>query len=296
MEFLGRDNLHRLSHQMRSYLGGLTLKQLDVGTQRYRYLDSGPAHHKETILFLHGLSGNKTQWRSLMNIFSGKYRVIAFDVPGLCTSLKTASDQYDFKTLANEVDAFVNALALEDFHLFGHSLGASVGVVYAGRNGHKLSSLTLCSVVAIDNSVTEDGLGLTPFAEFKKLMMFNTVEDFSRLSDRLFYAPPKAPDAVLKYSMKEVLKQRQFYVQLLSDLNDSAQLVQRALPFIDCPCLVLKGSDDYFFSPRSEALLNRRVKNLTFRTLDCCGHIPHLEKPRDLSALYGLFLNSVNVD
>ncbi len=293
MDFLGKDNLHRLSHQMRSYLGGLTLNRITVDGQAYSYLDSGETNHKETILFIHGFSGNKTQWRSLMDIFSKSHRVIAFDMPGLCTGVTTPSDKYDFSTLANEIAKFVNVLDLKSFHLFGHSMGASISTAYAGRHSDKLLSLTLASVVAVDNTASEDGLGLTPFGEFRKLMMFNTLEDFTALGDRLFYSLPSAPGFIMKFSMNELIKHRRSHIRLLTELDESSDLVQRALPFIGCPCLVIGGDDDFFLTEKSLALLEKRLNNVTTVMLDQCGHVPHLEKPRDLGAHYASFLESI---
>lgn len=287
MGLLGQENLHRVSHQMRSYLGVLKRNKLDVAGQVWRYLEGG-SRGQDTIVFVHGMGGTKTQWRSLMDIFSAEYRVIALDMPGLFNGLEsTTGDGFD--CLAHSLEAFFSALGLSRFHLFGHSLGANVCAVFAGIYPKRLLSLTLCSVVAIEN---DQGPGeLSRFAAFRQKMMFKDVEEFSQLAEVMFYNPPKAPDFLMRYSMNEMIKYRRMHVRVLTAFDQTAHLVRESLEKVSCPCLVIGGANDLLLSNSCVQVLHNILQDAEFVQIPQCAHMPYLEKPRALADHFRCFLH-----
>ncbi|MCP5161052.1 MAG: alpha/beta hydrolase [Hahellaceae bacterium] len=292
MKLLGKDNLHRMSHQMLSYLGSLKRHTLVTECGEWRYLEGGCREGAETIVLVHGLAGTKAQWRSLMHILADRYHVVALDMPALHNGLPTHSGECHFPALAEELAAFIEGLGLKRFHLLGHSLAANVCAVYSGQRPDRVLSLALTSVVAIDNERYSGEL--SRFAQFKQMMLFNTLEEFAALGQLMFYRPPKAPDFLMSYSMNQVIRFRQAHVRLLSEADKSAHHVRDSLTRITCPCITINGAQDVFVSPETQAILEAHLQSLTVVRLEECAHMPYLEKPRELATSYQRFLSQVS--
>jgi len=96
-------NYKSMSRYVSSYLGSLKTLSLPVNDQEWRYLEGGEG---ETIVFLHGLAGSKVVWRSFMQSYVGRYRVIAVDIPGLCMEQRLNNRKHTFRELANWLELF----------------------------------------------------------------------------------------------------------------------------------------------------------------------------------------------
>jgi len=114
--------LKNLSRYVRSYLGGLKTLCVEVDKQEWKYLEGGKG---ETIVFLHGGVGSKTQWRSLMQEYLPDHRVIAIDVPGLYVNQAFRFKKHSFRQYGVWLSKVLGQLRLTRVHLMGISLGST---------------------------------------------------------------------------------------------------------------------------------------------------------------------------
>lgn len=292
MKILSKDNIHMLSNHVRSYLGSLqNVKRIHNGRQ-WQYLEGGD-EHASVIVLVHGMSGSKTQWRSLMQILSQHYRVIAVDFPGLYYGLTTDNQQYDFITLANHLKDFMDAVGIEQCHLLGHSMGANVCAAFAGHYPEYLNSLSLASLLAIDTVAGPGEIGR--FAEFKQLLLINNINELEVLGRMFFFDPPRMPNKLLNYRLNEMKKHRRFQMQVITDMEKSINEVVKALLGIDCPCIVVNGRQDGFLTDRSLDIVERYLPHLTAINLDECAHMPFLEQPRLMAQHIKRFIHQVEM-
>ncbi|MEU8364296.1 haloalkane dehalogenase [Nonomuraea sp. NPDC048882] len=96
-------------------------------TMHYEERGSGPA-----IVFLHGNPSSSHMWRKVLPLV-GDGRLIAPDLIGMGRSGKPACD-YRFADHARHLDAFFDALGLEEVVLVGHDWGGSLAFDWAA--GH----------------------------------------------------------------------------------------------------------------------------------------------------------------
>lgn len=288
MAVVSADKLYFVSNHMRSFLGTLKNRRVSSENYQWRYLEGGnPTNPK--VLFVHGFMGSKALWRSIMQHMVEDYHVIAVDMPGLHTGLKTVDERYDFPEMAACLHEFVSALGVEAFHLLGHSLGANVCAVYAARYQKRIRSLAVISLLAIDQ---KNPMGhLTRFSEFKQHLMCRTTEGLRSLMSMLYFRPPNIPDAILKYKLKEIETHRGFYHNVLTDMESSMLFLLKSLQYLPSKTLVVNGVDDVFLTDASLSLVRQHVSDVRVRNLPECGHVPFLEKPRQLARLYMDYLN-----
>jgi pimeloyl-ACP methyl ester carboxylesterase len=93
------------------------------------------------VLFVHGNSGNRTQWAAQQTHL--KQRSVSFDLRGMGESEPDAAGRYHYRELAGDVGAVADALGLERFVLVGHSFGCAVVAEYAARHPERVEKLVL---------------------------------------------------------------------------------------------------------------------------------------------------------
>src|SRR5438128_2818801 len=107
-----------------------------VATRRAR-LSMMEAGSGQPVVALHGLGGTKGSFIPTVAALSGRFRVIAIDLPGFGDSDKPIGASYDARFFARAVSDLLDALQLDRAHLIGNSLGGraalEVGLRYPDR-------------------------------------------------------------------------------------------------------------------------------------------------------------------
>ena len=99
------------------------------------YLEWGNTN-RPTILMLHGISQQAHSWDFISLPLSVDYRVIALDQRGHGDSDWSPNGNYSTDIYVGDIEGFVGAMGLENFHLMGHSMGGRNSLAWAsGRTG-----------------------------------------------------------------------------------------------------------------------------------------------------------------
>ncbi len=77
------------------------------------------------LVFVHGWSGNRTNWDVQMDYFSDKYKVIAIDLAGFGES-SNIRNNWTMDAFAKDVVAVINQLNIDNVILVGYSMGTPV--------------------------------------------------------------------------------------------------------------------------------------------------------------------------
>ena len=115
----------------------------DVLGSRMYYVDEGEG---KPVLFLHGNPTSSYLWRNVIPHVTGVGRCIAPDLIGMGRSDKPDLD-YRFVDHARYLDAFIEALELEDVTLVVHDWGSGLGFHYAHRNEGNVRGLAFMEAI-----------------------------------------------------------------------------------------------------------------------------------------------------
>ena len=85
-------------------------------------------------------------WRHVLPALAARYRVFAFDLPGMGDSAVPAP-AYDVNGVAATMHAAIGKLGLKRFHFVGHDLGAWVGYPFAALYPDSVAKLVLIDAV-----------------------------------------------------------------------------------------------------------------------------------------------------
>ncbi|HTH98104.1 MAG TPA: alpha/beta fold hydrolase [Stellaceae bacterium] len=261
---------------------------------RFREIDGfarGPACYMELgaakaspLVFLHGFGGDLLTWQYCLGAFTGRFRVIALDLPGHGRS----SGDVGPGDLAFMVGWVVEALAALDIpaaHFVGHSMGAKIAIGLALARPELALSLNLVSPA-----------GLGGFFDKRLLHDFldcSTDDAVTYLAGRLLGPASAGLVDGLARSLK--LAHDPARAAGLEKLLGNASAIEEAfsetgtVPWarIGAPIQVVWGRADSIL-PLPE--VHRLPPGAPVTVLDGIGHMPQLECPTQLISLIDRFL------
>ena len=273
--------LKTLSRYVRSYLGGLKTLCVEVDKQEWKYLEGGKG---ETVLFLHGAGGSKTQWRSMMQEYLQDYRVIAIDVPGLNVNQPFRFRRHSCRQYGLWLAKVLDQLRLEKVHLVGTSLGGTIAAYFAAQYPQRVESLALLAFPnVLGAGERESSQALQGFLDATRM---RTVQDVESAYARAFYKSPSVPKLVLRYNLRESQKHQETLQSVLRELLDSRPVLMAGLRQIKVPSLILHGIEDRMCAAVGADFWQRQIPHAQYQEIPECGHMIHIEKPEDASRLH----------
>jgi 3-oxoadipate enol-lactonase len=94
-------------------------------------------------IFLHGIGGNRSNWRDQLGAFAREFHVAAWDARGYGDS-----DDYegslDFGDFADDLLRVLDHFGATRAHLVGLSMGGMIALDFVTRYGDRVATMTLC--------------------------------------------------------------------------------------------------------------------------------------------------------
>jgi len=125
-----------------SQTGPARLRFRMVDTRRGR-LSTVEAGSGPPVVAIHGLGATKGSFLPTVAALSGRFRVIAVDLPGFGDSDKPIGESYDARFFARAVISLLDALELERSHLIGNSLGGRIALEVGLAHPDRVDRLAL---------------------------------------------------------------------------------------------------------------------------------------------------------
>jgi len=238
------------------------------------YIDKGLG---EPIILLHGLFGNLSNWKSVVDHFSRDYRVIIprmpiFDVP---------QHQANLEKLSVILDEFLDWHQLSDVTLVGNSLGGHLALLYTLRKPQNVKRLILTG----SSGLFENLMGKT----------FPRVKDYEFIREKVGYTFFNK-EVVTKELVDEVYDTVQSIPKTLRliGLSRSAQQnnVSSLLHKINQPALLIWGLQDEITPPETALHFHDLLPYAELKFIDKCGHVPMMEQPQLFNQYMEKFLNA----
>lgn len=238
-------------------------------------LSSDPeSGRRPTMVFLHDSLGCITVWRDFPDRLAADVGcdAVVYDRRGYGASSPFAAEPRTPQYLEHEADELLrvlDALALREVILFGHSDGGSIALIAAAREPERVRAL-----------VTE---GAHAFVEEVTLAGIREARDALRATDlreRLLRHHGERTDGVLS---------RWIDTWLSPAFRDWS--IERYLPAVRCPTLVLQGALDEYGSPAQVESITEGVGGVSRGVLmPGIGHSPHRAAPDETLRLVATFL------
>ncbi|WP_435075594.1 alpha/beta fold hydrolase [Halorubrum sp. HHNYT27] len=114
-----------------------SVRKGDIETYYVRRGDGPP------IVFIHGMAMSTTEWEPQMEALSDEFTTIAYDVRGHGHTGGSDRESYDMSVYAQDLDALLTELNVENTVLCGLSMGGCIAQVYAATYPGKIAGLVV---------------------------------------------------------------------------------------------------------------------------------------------------------
>ena len=245
----------------------------------------------EAVLFLHGIGGNRTNWRDQLPVFAADHHAVAWDARGY-----GLSDDYDgpldFGDFAHDIVRLLDHLGVDSAHIVGLSMGGRIALDFLARYPDRASSLTLSGTRASFAQRTD-----AEREEFLRLRKKPLVEDGKEPRD---IAPTVARSLMGRRSTSTHFDQlvesiaalhKESYVKTIeaSTYYDRSA----ALEAIRVPTLLVYGGDDRLNRPELGREIAGQIEGSRFVEIPDAGHLCNIEAPEEFNDAVLTFLREI---
>ncbi|MEO9530953.1 MAG: alpha/beta hydrolase [Crocinitomicaceae bacterium] len=224
------------------------------------WIEIGNLTSDETIIFLHEGLGCIELWKGYPEKVCETLNVkgIVYDRSGYGKSPGNLTQRKaDYLHLAaDELFDFINYLKLKSVHLYGHSDGGSIALIFASKYTNRVKSI-----------VTEAA------------HVFNEPETIKGVQEARPLLKEGRMEGLRKYHGDRY--QEVFYAWNDIWLDDSFEdwNIEKEIKSINCPALIIQGLEDQYGTLKQvEAISNAIKDNVKTFTPNHCGHAPFKEQ------------------
>lgn len=245
----------------------------------------GPA-----LVFLHGVGGNRTNWRGQVERFGAAgMHAIAPDLRGYGDSEDDGGEVRVFTDFADDVVRLLDTLGIARAAICGLSMGGRIALDLWRRAPARIERLILADTSA-GSAETQDPAKVEAFlaARRKPLIDGMTPADLAPTLVETLIGPNATP------------AQRRTLIASLATLHRDAYLktleaVTRFTDFPDfasitVPTLVLVGAEDRIAPPHIARAMAGAIPGAVLEVIEGAGHIPNIEAPDAFDAALARFL------
>ncbi|NDL56920.1 alpha/beta fold hydrolase [Phytoactinopolyspora mesophila] len=262
---------------------------VDTGVARFSYQKFG---HGPAVVMVHGGGEWSYTFRDTVQALRDEYTVYLVDMPG--NGYTTTIDpgfSFDVPAMTSALDAFVDAVGLEEFALVGHSWGGGWSLRYAQLHPERVSSLTLLGASGIDEpDVWDWRIFEVPMVgeAMVKLMGRGDVADFLH---KAFVNGERVTDELVDEVSRTALQADNRRALVLSQRRLDWSETERDLGNVDIPTLIVWGAQDAFLPAEFAGRLGDGIHGSEVHRLEGCGHNVHADCPEQVEQLLLDFLD-----
>jgi triacylglycerol lipase len=249
-----------------------TTKQVELFGQKIYYLEAGSGPE---VILLHGLGGDKGNWRMTLPVLAARFHVYAPDQIGFGQSDKPQIN-YRVATLVDFLNAFYKKVGISKATLVGNSLGGWVAMDFALQYPDKVNRLVL--VDSGGYSFKRTG-GVAPAREVLLGLNPSSLAGTKQLMAIVFHNKAFSTDAVAEQVFTEHLRKNDGYTinRFVDSILRGDDVVDGKLGAIKTPTLIVWGRDDMLIPLATAKALAEDIAGSQTVVLDECGHVPQVE-------------------
>ena len=255
----------------------VTSRILELGSGRptVEVLEAGEG---APLLFLHG-AGGVPVWEGALPLLSREYHVYAPLLPGYgqSTGLDYLEDHWDVFLHGFDV---MEALDLDRPFVVGESMGGWIAAEMAALRPKEIGRLALAAPIGLWRDAA-------PVADMFGLMTHELVPYL--FHDQNCDAAQRMLGVQALFSEKDDRTQEQveFLITMARGFRTAAKFLfpipehglEKRLPRITAPTLLLWGKSDRFIPPLYARIFAERIPNARLEMIDGAGHLIGLERP-----------------
>lgn len=241
----------------------------------FKYIEAGKG---ETLVLLHGLMGELSNWELVIDRFKDRYHVVIpilpiYDLPILTLGVKA---------LSRYLHRFLKFKNLSQVVLVGNSLGGHVGLVFTVAHQEFVKALVLTG----SSGLYENAFG----GSFPRRESYDYIKEKVEFT---FYDPATATKELVDDVFKTV-NDRSRVIRILTMAKSAIRHnMAKELSKITIPVSLIWGKNDKVTPPEVAEEFHELLPNSELNWVDKCGHAPMMEHPEVFNTFLEKFLDRI---
>ncbi|MBI3667543.1 MAG: alpha/beta fold hydrolase [Acidobacteria bacterium] len=258
---------------------GVAHRQVEVLGQQIHYLEAGSG---PTVILLHGLGGDASNWALTVPALAPRYHVYVPDQIGFGRSDKPLIN-YRVATLVDFLDRFAKKLGITKATLVGNSLGGWVAVAYTISHPEQVERLV--PVDSAGYSPARTGASRIP-RELLLALNPSTVAGMKQVLNLILFNKDLITDEFAERAFTDKLRKNDGYTvnQFIESIARGEDFLDGKLGAIKTPTLIIWGREDELTPLAGAKALEQDIAGSRSLILDRCGHVPQMECAGEFNA------------
>ncbi|MES2653850.1 MAG: alpha/beta hydrolase [Bacteroidota bacterium] len=241
----------------------------------FKYIEAGKG---QTLVLLHGLMGELSNWEPTIDHFKENYHVVVPILPIYDLPLLTLG----VKSLSKYIHRFLKFKQLNQVVLIGNSLGGHVGLVFTSAHQEFVKALVLTG----SSGLYENAFG----GSFPRRESYDYVREKVEFT---FYDPATATKELVDEVFKSI-NDRSRVIRILALAKSAIRHnMSKELSKITIPVSLIWGKQDKITPPEVAVEFHELLPNSELNWVDQCGHAPMMERPEIFVEFLDRFLNRI---
>jgi pimeloyl-ACP methyl ester carboxylesterase/NAD(P)-dependent dehydrogenase (short-subunit alcohol dehydrogenase family) len=247
-----------------------------------------------TLVFIHAALVDHSMWEPQLDALSAEYTTIAYDVRGHGQTGGSAVDSYTIDLFADDLNAFLTALNIEQPVLCGASMGGAIAQEYATRHPDSIAGLVLADTFTPERLNWRDRLvPISLNAQILPVRLFGLAraqragawvhERFTKGASGEYGTIEQLQADMPPIPFEE-------FVKIIRSLTSFPRL-SVDLRAITVPTLVVYGENTLGYIRRHAAKMGAEIPNATVTEVPGGGHACPLDNPAFFTAAFREFLS-----
>jgi 3-oxoadipate enol-lactonase len=266
------------------------MNKLTIRGIEMTYVDCGVG---TPLLLVHGFPLDHSMWNAQIDAMADAEgcRVIAPDLRGLGQS-EASPGVVTMEDMADDLASLLDELKIDEPVVFcGLSMGGYVAFQFALKYADRLAGLILCDTRAASDTPE---MVATRRATAEEVLGEGSGNLVAGMIPKLFgkCSAGRCPQMVTALRQVMLENNRQGTASAALGMAERPD-VTASLGKIDCPTLVIVGSEDAITPAAEMRSVAEAIPNCQFVEIPDCGHMSPMEKPDEVNAAIAQFIASL---
>ncbi len=248
----------------------MTRYDITINGRNVRYYEGGGGR---PLLLLHGAGATARLWHRQSGPLSGRFRVIAPDLPGFGGSARSPEIK-SVRDYARFLSQFLKVLKIDRVSVLGSSMGGWAGLWLAADYPRLVERLALVS----------------PAGVYRPDAMPMTVDEVLREIEKYYVS---VSGGALSAEASDELSMAVDTIKSMHEAGGFIPDVEPELTEINAPTLIIWGSEDRVIPPSYAEIFAGAIPGARLRIMEGAGHLPYVERPEEFNGIVIEFFERV---
>ena len=252
----------------------------------YESAGSGP-----TVVFMHGIGGNRSNWREQLTALAPDFHALAWDARGYGDSEDYPED-LAFPMFAADLLRLLDHLGVAQAHLVGLSMGGRIALDFYEVHPARVASLVLCDTFpGYDASITAEQREQFIRSRQQPLLDGKAPRDIAPVVAPTLLSKNATPASLQRLVDSMTALHKDSYLKAIAAMTRYEPVAK--LAEIKVPTLVICGDEDQLTPPAVSQEMANAIPGARLAILEAAGHLSNIEQPAPFNTVLREFLTAL---